>query len=94
MTSGQRSGFRSFLRGSPAILAMMLLAVAHAAAQRSPSNAVAAPRRTARIADSLLARMTLDEKLGQLTQAPAGYGQTGPTVDAGGEPFVDRRELE
>jgi beta-glucosidase len=70
------------------MLAMMLLAVAHAAAQRSPSNAVTAPRRTARIADSLLARMTLDEKLGQLTQAPAGYGQTGPTVDAGGEQQV------
>jgi beta-glucosidase len=29
--------------------------------------------------------MTLDEKLGQLTDVPAGYGQTGPTVDAGGE---------
>jgi beta-glucosidase len=41
--------------------------------------------RDARIADSLLALMTLDEKLGQLTQSPAGYGQTGPTVDAAGE---------
>ena len=41
--------------------------------------------RDARIADSLLALMTLEEKLGQLTQSPAGYGQTGPTVDAAGE---------
>jgi beta-glucosidase len=32
--------------------------------------------------------MTLEEKLGQITQAPAGYGQTGPTVDAGGEQAV------
>jgi hypothetical protein len=38
-----------------------------------------------RIPDSLLALMSLDEKLGQLTDVPAGYGQTGPTVDAGGE---------
>jgi beta-glucosidase len=44
--------------------------------------------RDARIADSLLALMTLDEKLGQLTQSPAGYGQTGPTVDAAGEADV------
>jgi beta-glucosidase len=29
--------------------------------------------------------MTLDEKLGQLTQATAGYNQTGPAVDPGGE---------
>ena len=32
--------------------------------------------------------MTLEEKLGQITQAPAGWGQTGPTVDAGGEQQV------
>src|SRR4051794_38706329 len=44
--------------------------------------------RDVRIADSLLALMTLDEKLGQLTQSPAGYGQTGPTVDAAGEADV------
>ncbi len=41
-------------------------------------------RRANRIADSLLALMTIDEKLGQLTQLPAGSDQTGPTVDAGG----------
>ncbi|MDB4884008.1 MAG: beta-glucosidase [Gemmatimonadetes bacterium] len=61
----------------------MLLAVLCLAS--SPIAAKAQPRRDARIADSLLALMTLDEKLGQLTQTPAGYGQTGPTVDAGGE---------
>ena len=42
-------------------------------------------QRASRIPDSLLALMSLDEKLGQLTDVPAGYGQTGPTVDAGGE---------
>ena len=41
-------------------------------------------RRANRIADSLLAMMTIEEKLGQLTQLPAGSDQTGPTVDAGG----------
>ena len=61
---------------------------------RAAARAAASPdsivleRRAARIADSLLARMTLDEKLGQLTQSPAGYGQTGPTVDAAGEKDV------
>jgi beta-glucosidase len=52
---------------------------------QSPTDTGIVSRRAARIADSLLALMTLDEKLGQLTQAPAGFGQTGPTVDAGGE---------
>jgi len=46
------------------------------------------PQRASRIADSVLALMTLEEKLGQITQAPAGWGQTGPAVDAGGEQQV------
>ncbi|MFL5619280.1 MAG: beta-glucosidase BglX [Gemmatimonadaceae bacterium] len=53
------------------------------ATQRTPASP--RTRESARIADSLLALMTLDEKLGQITQTPAGYGQTGPTVDAAGE---------
>src|SRR5215212_2634820 len=51
----------------------------------SPTDTAITSRRASRIADSVLALMTLDEKLGQLTDAPAGYGQTGPMVDAGGE---------
>ena len=64
-------------------LALLLVAPSTLLAQ----SAVARVRtgRDARIADSLLALMTLEEKLGQLTQSPAGYGQTGPTVDAAGE---------
>src|SRR3954470_13336507 len=64
-------------------LALLLVAPLPLAAQ----NTVARVRTTrdARIADSLLALMTWEEKLGQLTQSPAGYGQTGPTVDAAGE---------
>ena len=49
--------------------------------------------RATRIADSVLALMTLEEKLGQLTQAPAGWGQTGPAVDAGGEQQVREGRL-
>ncbi|MEO8564360.1 MAG: glycoside hydrolase family 3 N-terminal domain-containing protein [bacterium] len=54
----------------------------------SPTDTAITSRNAARIAESLLARMTTEEKLGQLTQSPAGYGQTGPTVDAAGEQDV------
>ena len=37
--------------------------------------------------------MTLDEKLGQLTQTPAGFDQTGPAVDAGGQQQVREGKL-
>ena len=37
--------------------------------------------------------MTLEEKLGQITQSPAGSGQTGPTVDAAGEAQVRKGQL-
>jgi beta-glucosidase len=54
----------------------------------SPTDTAILSRRAARIADSVLARMTLDEKLGQLTQSPAGFDQTGPKVDAAGDQQV------
>ncbi|HKJ91934.1 MAG TPA: glycoside hydrolase family 3 N-terminal domain-containing protein, partial [Longimicrobiales bacterium] len=38
--------------------------------------------------DSLLSRMTLDEKLGQLNQLPGQWGNTGPVVSKGGEAEV------
>ena len=38
--------------------------------------------------DSLLARMTLDEKVGQLNMTPADWNQTGPHAPAGGEQQV------
>lgn len=41
-----------------------------------------------RLADSLLALMTVDEKFGQLTMVPAQWNQTGPTAPAGGEQHV------
>ena len=57
----------------------------------APPLSIASPHfdeRGSRIADSLLARMTLDEKLGQLTMAPAEWNQTGPAAAAGGEDQV------
>ena len=56
--------------------------------ERSPTDTGITSSRTARVADSVLALMTLDEKLGQLTQSPAGWGQTGPTVEAAAEQAV------
>ncbi len=50
----------------------------------SPSDSV---RREVFI-DSLLARMTLDEKLGQLNQLPGQWGDTGPVVSKGTEEDV------
>ncbi len=38
-----------------------------------------------RFVDSVLARMTLEEKLGQLTQRRGQWGATGPKVEEGGE---------
>ena len=72
------------LRSCFASLSMTLVLAASATAQRSPTSP-AITRNASRIADSLLALMTLEEKLGQLTQTPVGFDQTGPTVDAGGE---------
>ena len=46
---------------------------------------MAADARASRIADSVLKLMTLEEKLGQLTQVPNDWQQTGPTAHAGSE---------
>ncbi len=54
-----------------------------------PSSAA----RGAGLADSLLARMTLAEKLGQLTMAPAEWDQTGPRASGGGEQRVREGQI-
>ena len=46
--------------------------------------------RATRFVDSLVARMTLEEKLGQLTQVPGRWGDTGPVVPEGGEDEIRR----
>ena len=72
--------------------ASLVVALATASASAQTDTAITG-RRASRIADSVLALMTLEEKLGQLTQAPAGWGQTGPSVDAGGEQQVREGKL-
>jgi beta-glucosidase len=67
------------------VLAALVAAPIALSAQRSPTDTAITSRRAVRIADSVLALMTLEEKLGQLTQAPSAYGQTGPMADAGQE---------
>jgi len=58
------------------------------AAQQTPATTIT-PQRASRIADSVLALMTLDEKLGQLTQSPVFFfTQTGPAVDQGNSQSV------
>jgi len=65
-------------------LSALPLAASTAHAQRRPVS----PARADRIADSVLALLTLDEKVGQLVQAPGGRDQTGPLAPPGGEAGV------
>jgi len=44
--------------------------------------------RASQVADSILALMTLEEKIGQLNQLPGMGSQTGPHVPAGGEALI------
>lgn len=51
----------------------------------SPVAASAAARGEAEAVEALLAKMTLEEKLGQLNQPRGRWGETGPRVQEGGE---------
>jgi beta-glucosidase len=76
-----------------ASLGFVFASSALATAQRSPAQLAIIPPRASHIADSVLKLMTLEEKLGQITQSPAGFDQTGPTVDAAGEQHVRKGQL-
>lgn len=74
-------------RGTLALLALLACTGAPAPARAptpastpSPTAARLTSARAQRVADSLLARMTPEEKLGQLTMFPGASGQTGPAV--------------
>jgi beta-glucosidase len=64
----------------------LALAATTAGAQPNASRAT-------RFVDSLVARMTLEEKLGQLTQVPGRWGDTGPRVPEGGEDEIRRGQV-
>lgn len=66
------------------MLGVLLLAAATPvlAQPRTPPRPISSARAD-HIADSVLALMTLDEKVGQLIQTPGGRDQTGPLVPAG-----------
>ncbi|MGH3118171.1 MAG: glycoside hydrolase family 3 N-terminal domain-containing protein [Gaiellales bacterium] len=62
---------------------LMALGAVPAVAQDAPARRP--DSRMERFVDSVLTRMTLEEKLGQLTQRRGRWGETGPSVEAGGE---------
>jgi beta-glucosidase len=64
-----------------AVLSMVAIHTTTGTAAAAQANVT----RASRFVDSLLARMTLEEKLGQLTQLPGRWGDTGPRVSEGGE---------
>jgi beta-glucosidase len=76
----------------PLRIALLGLILAAASSCSSPSSGGVSPASTSargsRLPDSLLALMTLEEKIGQLTMAPAGWDQTGPQAPAGGDERV------
>ena len=73
-------------RSLTAFIIAALAAPAAARAQRRPAAVTAA--RADRGADSVLAGLSLEEKVGQLMQVPGGRDQTGPTTPAGSEAGV------
>ena len=66
-----------------ATVALLITLAAIPASAQTPGT-----RRAERFVDSLLARMTLDEKVGQLTMTPAEWNQTGPRAPGGGDEQV------
>jgi len=73
-----------------------LLFAAASACSAPPSGGVqpaSTAARGSRLPDSLLALMTLEEKLGQLTMAPAEWDQTGPRASGGGDRQVQEGRI-
>ena len=81
---GRRLGGGGASKAACAVLAILCL-TSCAAAQRPPAVAPADTSRMNRLVDSVLAGLTLEEKLGQLTQYRGEGTPTGPQVAAGGE---------
>ncbi|MDX1531257.1 MAG: glycoside hydrolase family 3 N-terminal domain-containing protein, partial [Rhodothermales bacterium] len=69
-------------------LLLVVLAPASGLAQNTPYVSAAERAAESAFVDSLLAEMTVEEKLGQLTQYTGRWSVTGPTVPQGGEAEV------
>ncbi|SKC41295.1 glycoside hydrolase family 3 N-terminal domain-containing protein [Pseudoxanthomonas indica] len=87
-----RAPLRAFRRGPAkwvltAALATVLAGPALAARQPTP------PANEKAFVEALLAKMTLEEKLGQLNQPPAIGNDTGAAAQAGGEDEIRRGEI-
>jgi beta-glucosidase len=78
----------SLRRSTARALTHAALALALGTPLQPAAAQVAETRRAERFIDSLLARMTLAEKVGQLTMTPADWNQTGPRAPAGGDQQV------
>jgi beta-glucosidase len=63
-------------------------AAAPTVVQTQPRESPLTSARASQFADSILRLMTLEEKLGQLTQSPGTGSQTGPRAPAGGEAAI------
>ncbi len=83
-----RHSMPPFHRSVARTLSHVIIALTASGAWAVASGQTSAARRGERFIDSLLARMTLDEKVGQLTMTPADWNQTGPRAPAGGEQQV------
>ena len=73
--------FAASVLATSGLAAAALVAPGTAQFRAAPQEAAAGER----LVDSLLARMTLEEKLGQLAQYRGRWGETGPQVEEGGE---------
>ena len=65
------------------LMLLMMLGATPVAGQQAPARPAGSPME--RLVDSLLSRMTLEEKLGQLTQSRGQPGPTGALVEPGSE---------
>ncbi|MFN2637652.1 MAG: glycoside hydrolase family 3 N-terminal domain-containing protein [Gemmatimonadaceae bacterium] len=68
-----------------AIVAWLVPGLASSQTTPPPRESALASARASRFADSVLALMTLEEKVGQLTQATGSETKAGPRIPAGGE---------
>lgn len=93
---GQVPALPGRMAGRKRLLACCLaagLATPLAAAETSAPSTVSSPAGEQAFVEALLAKMTLEEKLGQLNQPPGLGNDTGPKAMAGGEDQVRKGQI-